>query len=402
MTLLQEVVFFSAKEPVILLPNRRTRRLAYYCTPITPPTTAGTFYQRVANKDDLALYTTDTAIASAFDEGLTEVYLLYEGFDNDSIDVVNENCYTLAVHNTGTVVPLSVDFTRFEGLIFYEQSGLNTFLDGTNEYLSYSLLYGTGVFLGKADEDLMIRVLANAISEERNPNWLPLQYKQYPLNTSLLTNNTTQVPELKGKQISFIANDNNTFVIPSLFWFRAGGLEVMDYYIAEDILIDIQIATANYILNNNPRYTNDEIGNLTALGLDILSRYLNEGKINAGDYVIPSRQQQSPADIIGSVVNDAELIISRAGSIWQVKGTAEQTFQDTNLTQSTQGASVSISKIRNKSVSTSKCNFSGLKMFNQIKLEKRLGNILDINKQSVASRAEFYKSVKGKNKGVKK
>lgn len=326
------VVNFNPKETQIIAPNRRTRVMSYFCVPLTTPV-AGEFYQRVTDKADLSIYTADPRIESAFDEGLNEVYLLFEGFDDASIDYVSERTYSLVVSPEADSV--SADFSRYNGYRYYVEDN-PLILEGGTIANILALESLTGVFYADKTEDLQVRAVARLINEGLNPKWNNLQLARFQDN-SVILKNVAEAEKARDLQLSFIYADGLQIVIPQLFYFRAGGYTVADGYIVEDIQNDIQAGIASYISTAQPRYINEALGVIATIGNTVIQRYiqnrmLNNSRIN--QYLVPDRTQQTLTDIQNGRVNNTELILDLASAVWWIVGTVTSLISQSGVTQS--------------------------------------------------------------------
>lgn len=313
-TVRQAIVNFTPIEPVNFGSPTRLHNLAYFCTPLESVTDE---YVLITSATEVDTYTSDTRIKDAFTNGLNQVYLAFDGNITDYTELSNL-AYTLVCSpETDTV---SADFSTFEGIKVYTQENPESLTLPTEDNVPEKLaaIFKNCVFYAKEVETLAIQVLSNMISESDNPNWNSLQLRQYGSTTALC--NGDDVLKVREKQLSSTASDNDV-PIATLIYLRAGGYNLADYYIVENLRQDIQTATMNYIANTDPRYDNKAIGQIIAVGQSVINNYIDRGLIEEATYTIPPRQEQTAQDIISGLLNYAELTITISGAIWAVKGT---------------------------------------------------------------------------------
>lgn len=323
---LDSQVDFQPKQPSFSTPSTRLRNLAYFCVPKTGITDE---YVLVTDSADLATYTDDTRIEKAFTNGLNQVYLGFEGNITDFSELSNL-VYTMIV--SYDIDASSIDFSTFRNLnnvIAYTTDNPDAlFPAGVPQTLAQT--FATRVFYANGSESLAIEEISQMISLERNPNWDNNQYGQFPNNTSLVKSKN-DIDTARGAQYSFVASDTTDTLVPELMYSRAGGFNAVDYYIVENLRIDIQIALKNYIANKKPRYINDAIAGLQTVGDNIILQYATSFKVSSATLTIPAVQAQTSIDYINGLLNNLELKIVIANAIWYVKGTVTYAIQDEEI-----------------------------------------------------------------------
>lgn len=315
-TVREAIVNFVVQEPDITKTPTQLRNLAYLCSPLSSVTEE---YVLVTSADDVALYTDDVRIKVAFTQGLNQVYLVFSGNITD-FTIINSFAYTLLISPDVNIVPNTASET-FDGIIMITQNEPTSLTLPTDTNIPEQIVstFKIGGFYAPVAENLGVRVLANMISPELNADWKSLQLKTYE-GTTASVDNGDDVIRMREKQFSGTAQDIDV-TLPTLVYLRAGGHNLADYYIVENLRQDIQSAMINYLANLEPRYLNSSIGNMMVKGNAIISDYVARGLIESGEYLLPPKQSQSSTDIINGMVNNATLTITIGGAIWSIKGT---------------------------------------------------------------------------------
>lgn len=326
-------VHIEPQQPNVLTVRKRTRFLSYYCMPKEDVTDE---YILVTTPQEVANYTDDIRINKAFSNGLNSVYLALHGNITDFTELSLLTYSMLCSQDTNDVVE-DVDFSTFRNtgnLIWYTNGHTESLdvLDSKPRTLAKT--FATGFVYANDTESLGVELLSNAISPTLNPNWNPLTYKQFPDNTTVIRN-AADIDNSREAQFTFIDADTTDSLVPELMYFRAGGYNAIDYYIVEDLRVDVQVAIRNNIANSMPRYTNPSIASLISAGENVIKSYVQRDLIESATLKIPNKADQLSTDIINGLVDGLELTINIGGAIWYVRGTATYRINNTEVSTAT-------------------------------------------------------------------
>ena len=305
-------------------PIKTSRNIVYLCNHIDESATTG--YVKITNADDIATYTTDPRPKGFFDEGMTQIYLL---FGNLTDTTIMDTAFA-QVQNFAASLMVGLNATNpfnlndFAGVKFNQSQDLSLLVD-TTERLSDKPFYST-ILTQDADTSLTMPSIIGRFLQSTNTLWSNLEYAQFPKETSLLTLGT-DAQQARKNHLSFLYNDTSTITTPSLFYLQAGKISLSDYYITLDILQEIQLRTFEIIQRNSLpgsrfSYTDDNIVILEEAGLKVLDQYKNIGsRIRGGSYTLPGVSSQPKENITTGLVAGAKLVIKQADNIWYMEGT---------------------------------------------------------------------------------
>lgn len=325
---LSKVIDFTPIVPVVTTPTKRTRQITFFCQPLED-LELDNKYVLVTSKEDLATYTTDNRAGAFFDNGHNQIYLLFPEFTEEDIKYVSARTFSLVVSaDAGDDASVS-DFSSFNGLKYYTED--NSIILTTETIASeLSNTFGTSVWYAGESSNLKERFSGWLTSESLNSTWRSGQYKQFSGEPVIIKNNT-EVDQAREQQFSFCYADGLEISVPAIFYARAGGINLADYYIVEDIINNIQLNSYLYIANNDPTYINLNLGVLVSIGESVLNQYGNANLIvrEGSSYTIPARESQTVIDVTNGLVNGISLIIESGSAIWYLKGTVQATISDT-------------------------------------------------------------------------
>lgn len=313
-TALDSLFSLEPSVPVVASSTNRTRNMAYYCVPLSGVTEPFIF---CTTEEQISAYTDDIRPFIAL-KYLAGIYLAGDGLITDFSDL-NKLCYTmLMAPNTNTI---TTDFSSFIGIKSYIEDNPNALIEPTVTNIPEQLAktFATNVFYAHENSDANCEIFAEFLSPTLNPNLNNNQLKTYPRQSTILLNNS-EVSIARSKQFSFLYSDGSTVITPSLYYFRAGGYTIADYYIVEELREGIQRLMYSYIGNNQPRYLNSQIAAMISKGYELINQYIASSKIESAVFTIPSKQDQSSTDIIDGLLNNCTLDITVAGAIWYGNG----------------------------------------------------------------------------------
>ena len=308
-TILDFIIDLKPKETIAINPLDRIFNVVYYCTrKVGAPEVA---YVEITDKADIATYTDNTAPEELFNEGMYKIYLAFDTYitATEALEL-NQLAYTIIVESGLTYVE------PFDGVI----STIIDVTDLTSDALAMAKHQNVFKVVNLNDNTKKIPCSVFGRLFARRSFVGSMQYSQYPAYNNEAKETINSYRILRDKQYSFVGKDATTVIIASLLYLRAGGINLVDIYIREQLRQDIQTNMYLYIGNKESAYSNQEIGALVSIGDRILKRYINDGRINTGSVAIPPREQQTNEDIIIGKVNNLDITAVDAGAIWWLSG----------------------------------------------------------------------------------
>ncbi len=236
-----------------------------------------------------------------FNAGYQQVVLLFDATKGSEI---NDYCFTLLDF-------VGADVIGFKGAYWKLAT---EFSDDLKSFISKD---GCGAILYTDVKKFPIPFINDLLTSN---TWSNNQYKAYddkPVYTS-----NADINKAFEEGYTYVSADGISVVTPRLYNAKLGNLPMADFYIQENLIFDIQKDTFNWIANNNPSYSDIDIANMELVGQNVVDRYINQGLILGGTYIIPRRADQSNEDISLGIIKNLGLKSSPKGAVWRVSGTA--------------------------------------------------------------------------------
>ena len=327
-TILDIVIDLEASASSSIAPVERTKNITYGS--VFKVGYVGDLFVEVTSKIALALALENENLVYAeelFDAGMNKIFLILRPdvsteFVSADVDEAVKVSYHILL--ASDLVIGATELSVFDGIKYH----IKNIVDGTTETLA--LTSNTSVILtqikgdlgGDVGEAFASTLVANFVSANVLTS---LQLNTFGQYTPLLTD-IGAIEDARNKHFTFLGSDDSTVVVPTLMYFRAGGITIADPVIAENLRQDIQTDAFNYIANNNPRYLNSQIGVLVQRGQDIINLFVGRGLILSGSYSIPARSEQLANDILIGKLANVEVVNNLASAIWFITGTMQNNF----------------------------------------------------------------------------